>query len=174
MLELTEEERSALAIVVLRTSVKQETYGAKHQFNWKKVGLSRAYFKGELVCPERMPTARARAAFFFLEKNNKYYKVFLGDQKRLLESGASLNISSYDLFIVMKGLECAIWPHLYPTTDFTDTGIMEHYRDQSKGNDKTNRVVSIGLSWTRKVLSSVRIYSEQRDLPFSCMRSIWL
>ena len=55
-------------------------------------------------------------------------------------------------------------PHLYPTTDFTDTGILQHYQEQSE--DDTNRVCSIGLSWTRKVLSSVRAYGEQRDLPF--------
>ena len=57
-----------------------------------------------------------------------------------------------------------MFPHLYPTTDFTDTGIMEHYLHQT--GDTTNRVCSIGLSWTRKVLSSVRVYGEQRDLPF--------
>ena len=33
-------------------------------------------------------------------------------------------------------------------------------------DDTTSRVVSIGLSWTRKVLSSVRAYGEQRDLTF--------
>ncbi len=49
MLELTEEEQRALVIVVLRTDVKKEEYGAAHQFNWKKVGLSRAYYKKELV-----------------------------------------------------------------------------------------------------------------------------
>ena len=57
-----------------------------------------------------------------------------------------------------------MFPHLYPTTDFTDTGIMSHY--MHKTGDTTNRVVSIGFSWTRKVLSSVRAYAEQRDLPF--------
>ena len=57
-----------------------------------------------------------------------------------------------------------MYPHLYPSTDFTDTGILRHYRDQ--GGDSTHRVVSIGLSWTRKVLSGVRVYAEQRDLTF--------
>ena len=49
-------------------------------------------------------------------------------------------------------------------TDFTHTGILQHYKDISE--DDTNRVCSIGHSWTRKVLSSVRVYGEQRDLPF--------
>ena len=57
-----------------------------------------------------------------------------------------------------------MFPHLYPTTDFTDSGILQHY--QHEHADDTNRVCSIGLSWTRKVLSSVRVYGEQRDLPF--------
>ena len=64
----------------------------------------------------------------------------------------------------MVGIECAMFPVLYPTTDFTDTGIREHYEHEH--NDDTNRVVSIGLSFTRKALSSVRVYAEQRDLPF--------
>jgi hypothetical protein len=59
---------------------------------------------------------------------------------------------------------------------------------QDKYGDSTNRVVSIGLSWTRKVLSSVRVYGEQRDLAFflyekhmahkfsmlRCGRSVWV
>ena len=43
MLQLTEEEQRALQVVCLRTEVQQEKYGAAHQFNWKKVGLSRAW-----------------------------------------------------------------------------------------------------------------------------------
>ena len=57
-----------------------------------------------------------------------------------------------------------MFPHLYPTADFTDTGILQHYQDVH--SDNTNRVASIGLSWTRKVLSTVRAYGEQRDLSF--------
>ena len=75
-----------------------------------------------------------------------------------------IHVSSYDLFVVMVGLECAMFPILYPTTDFTDTGIREHY--QHTADDDTNRVISIGLSFTRKALSSVRAYAEQRDLVF--------
>ena len=35
MLELDLEERRALQIVVLRTEVRKEEYGAAHHFNWK-------------------------------------------------------------------------------------------------------------------------------------------
>ena len=56
MLELSKEECLALRIVILHTEVKQERYGASHQLNWKKVGLSRAYFKKELVTETSMPT----------------------------------------------------------------------------------------------------------------------
>ena len=75
-----------------------------------------------------------------------------------------IHVSSYDLFVVMVGIECAMFPILYPTTDFTDTGIREHY--QHTADDDTNRVISIGLSFTRKALSSVRAYAENRDLVF--------
>ena len=111
-----------------------------------------------------MPTRRAAAAYRFLIQHNKYFEVFSGTQRRLLDAQLPLNISSYDLFTQCRGIECAMFPHLYPTTDFTDTGILEHYQEQSE--DTSNRVCSIGLSWTRKVLSSVRVYGEQRDLPF--------
>ena len=43
-------------------------------------------------------------------------------------------------------------------------GIVDNYQ-QSSG-DETSRIVSIGTSWTRKVLSGVRIYGESRDLAF--------
>ena len=47
---------------------------------------------------------------------------------------------------------------------FQGLRIREHYEAQAE--DEWNRVYSIGQSWTRKVLSSVRVYAEQRDLPF--------
>ena len=62
-----------------------------------------------------------------------------------------MNISSYDLVILQKGIECAMYPHLYPTSDFTDTGIMEQYKAAT--GDQTNRVVSTGQSWARKLLA---------------------
>ena len=162
MLQLTEEEQRALQVVCLRTQVQQEMYGAAHQFNWKKVGLSRAYYQKQRVCEASMPTDRCRAALRFLLANNSFYKVFHKEQQRRLDAKVSLNIWSYDLFIVQSGIECTMYPHLYPTTDFTDTGIQEHY--QHTYSDNANRVLSIGYSWTRKVLSSVRVYAEQRDL----------
>ena len=185
MLELTEEERRALVVVVLRTNTKAERYGASHQLNWKKVGLSRAYYRQELVHEGSMPTPRAAAAFRFFTKvvgtytdekgkvqtihRNEYYWRALEDQKDRIAKKLSLSISSFDLFILKNGIECAMYPHLYPTNEFSDTGIMETYKWNHKlhgTKDDTNRVVSIGLSWTRKVLSEVRLYGEHRDLPF--------
>ena len=75
-----------------------------------------------------------------------------------------MSLSSYDFFILSNGIECAIRPYLYPTSDFTDTDIRANY--QTASSDYSQRVVSIGLSWTRKVLSSVRAYGEDRDLTF--------
>ena len=111
-----------------------------------------------------MPTARAAAALRYLKARNRYYQAFWQEHEERLGSGASLNISSYDLFIMKTGIECAMFPYLYPRTEFTDTGIMQHYQHVSE--DTSRRVCSIGLSWTRKVLSSARVYGEQRDLAF--------
>ena len=57
-----------------------------------------------------------------------------------------------------------MYPTLYPSTSFSDTGILEHYR--AEHDDDSNRIVSVGYSWTRKVLSGVRAYGEQKNLPF--------
>ena len=84
MLELTEAERRALQVVVLRCEVKASQYGAAHQKNWKKTGLSRAFFQKERVCEGSMPTPRAAAAFRFLMAHNKYYAAFHAMQGSLL------------------------------------------------------------------------------------------
>ena len=64
-----------------------------------------------------------------------------------------------------------MYPHLYPTTRFTDTGIRSYVREEME--DGPTRVVSIARSWTRKALSAVRVYSEHRDLAFF-MYEKWL
>ena len=73
---------------------------------------------------------------------------FLQQHNALLDAGGSLTISSYDLFVVMDGVECAMHPHLYPTTRFTDSGIRAHILEQ--GDAGPARVVSIARSWTKK------------------------
>ena len=75
-----------------------------------------------------------------------------------------LTISSYDLFICMDGVECAMYLHLYPTTRFTDSGIRTHIRTEAEAGP--TRCISIARSWTRKILSGVRVYAEHRDLAF--------
>ena len=123
--DLSEAEWQALRIVVLRTDVKEERYGAAHHLNWKKTGLSRAYYVKDRLTDARMPTPRAKAAFAFLQTHNEYYKAFLRHHNFLLDGHKTLTLSSYDLFIVERGIECAMYPHLYPTTEFNDTGILE-------------------------------------------------
>ena len=76
MLELNQDEMRALAIVVLNTKLAKETYGAAHHYNWKKVGLSWAYFKAEAVSEESLPTERCKAAFRYLLENNQFYKYY--------------------------------------------------------------------------------------------------
>ena len=47
---------------------------------------------------------------------------------------------------------------------FSETGNLLKYKTDTV--DLKTRTVSIGRSWTRQVLSSVRVYGEQRDLTF--------
>ena len=167
MLALSRDEYQALQIVVLRCDVKEEHWkGPPHHKNMKQVGLSRAYFKATLVTEESMPTARAVAALRYLTEQNTYYKSCLELQKTRIEEKVSLNIRSYDLLanLDFKGIECAMFPHLYPHSEWSDTARLDAYAERTA--DTTQRVCSIGLSWTRKVLSSVRVYGEQRDLSF--------
>ena len=128
------------------------------------VGLSTAYFKRTAVTESSMPTSRAKAAFRYLMAKNKYYRQFWEIQKERLENDRILTISSFDLFITYTGIECAMYPVLYPETAFTDTGILDTYRDES--GDATVRTVSIGHSWTLKVCSGVRVYGESNHLAF--------
>ena len=158
MLDMTTEECRALQIVVLKTNVQKQAYGAAHHLNWKKIGLSTAYFKRTLVTEASMPTPRAAAAFRYLRERNSYYADFLKKHKYIIENDFTRTISSYDLFITYAGIECAMFPVLSPETKFTDTGLLRHYKDVS--SDDSNRLVSIGRSWTRKVLSGVRVYGE--------------
>ena len=111
-----------------------------------------------------MPTPRAKAAFRYFLANNKYYRKYWEMQKERLENDRILTISSFDLFINYTGIECAMYPVLYLETAFTDTGILETYRDES--GDTTTRTVSIGHSWTMKVCSGVRMYGESNHLAF--------
>ncbi len=95
LLELSVDEARALQIIVLHTEKKAEKFsqhGPEHQKNWKKVGLSRGYFKGVLVQESSMPTAKAKAAFAFFMANNRYYKAFQETQARLIATQASLNV----------------------------------------------------------------------------------
>ena len=90
-----------------------------------------------------MPTVRSKAAFRCIKDNNSFYANFLKQQHNVLSTAGATNISSYDLFIVHHGIECAMFPHLYPEPRFTDTGIMQPYLEEFQ--DNTNRVVSIGF-----------------------------
>ena len=111
-----------------------------------------------------MPTLRAKAAFRYLLANNKYYRKFWEMQKELLQNYCILTISSFDLFIKYTGIECAMYPVLYPEKAFTDTGILQTYRAES--GDTAVRTVSIGHSWTIKVCPGVRAYGESNHLAF--------
>ena len=164
MLELSCDEIRALRVITLRVKVAKERYGGPHHFNWKKVGLSMAVYKEGRFDEDAMPTARAKAAYRWLRRENRYYEAHCVEQARRVAAGQSLWLSSYDLFVAQRGIECAAFPHLYPTTAFTDTGLLEYYQETTQ--DATNRVCSIGQSWTRKVLSSVRAYGESNALAF--------
>ena len=95
LLELSVEEARALQIVLLETNVKKERFALRapsHHLNWKKVGLSRAYFRKDRIQESSMPTAKAKAAFRFLMEHNRFYKIAQEQQGRLLANGSSLNV----------------------------------------------------------------------------------
>ena len=75
MLELTQEEQRSLQIVCLVCDVMKGLQTGT-SFNWKKVGLSRAYYRPDRIQAKDM-TPRAAAAFRFLQENNVYYSYFL-------------------------------------------------------------------------------------------------
>ena len=147
MLELTKEEAEALQVCTLVTKTRVEVYGAWHQKNIKKVGVSKAKFVDRAVSEESMPTPRAAAAYRFLMKNNRFYRKYVEEQRCRREEG-KLYITSFELFIQSKGIECAIWPTLYPETCFSDTGGLQAYREEYE--DSTTRVFSIGTSFTKE------------------------
>ena len=137
MLDLDLQKRRALQIVVLRTEVQKGKYGAAHHFDWKRVGLSRAYFKRELVREKVMPTPRAKADLRYLMKpvqpqkvqqdgkhvDSLYYRLRKMQRERIA-ANASLNITSCDLFANMRyrGVECCMCPRLCPDSHFTENG----------------------------------------------------
>lgn len=75
MLELTEPKQRNLQVVCLVCNVKKQLQ-AGTSFNWKKVGLNRAYYKDHRLDAKDM-TRRPAAAFQFLQDTNAYYKYFL-------------------------------------------------------------------------------------------------
>ena len=95
LLALGTEDARALQIVVLRTSKQVEKFsahGPTHHQNWKKVGLSRAYFKPDLVQESSMPSDKSKAAFRFLMTHNRFYEALQKQQACRLASHASLNV----------------------------------------------------------------------------------
>ena len=85
MLEMTDEEAYSLSLIVLKTECRKETFAGIHGFNWKKVGLSRAYYKDEVVSEDRLPTARARAAHRFLIAHNEFYRREVRSQQEVVQ-----------------------------------------------------------------------------------------
>ena len=170
-LDMTNEEKYALRLIQMHVKKVEEHFlkgsgGPKHYKNYKKTGVTKAFWAGHKVTEDSMPTARSKAAFRWLTKHNELYKARLLNQHHSHDCPGQYgqHISSFDLFIVFDGMECAAWPWLYPTTDFTDTGILAHYR--TVHDDNKNRTVSIGESFTRKCQSEVRAYAENPDLAF--------
>ena len=116
MLCLTSEENQALRIILLRPQVRAQKCGAAHQVNWKKIGITTAHFRADALTEAGMPTARAAAAFRYPLKNNVHYEQIWQRDNQMLSSSGPLSISSFDLFIQFKGVECAVYPVLYPST----------------------------------------------------------
>ena len=71
-------------------------------------------------------------------------------QCRVTSSTISLSCSGAQILHgrLFRGVEAAMWPVRYPSTAFTDSGILTHH--QGECGDDQNRVVSMGYSYTRK------------------------
>ena len=91
-------------------------------------------------------------------------------QKERISKQQNLNLNSFELLIreEFHGIEIAIYPWLYPHGSLTDSGMRNIKEDdtQQQKDDPQPQCLSIAKSWTRKCLSSVRVYAEQRDLTF--------
>ena len=177
-LDFTDDEKKALRVIVIHVRKEQEMFSANpnvpsHYKNWKKVGVSKGFYAPHIVDERSLPTPRCKAAFRWVVKHNGFYEAFLTNSNRTHShpDQHGQNIRTCDLLVTFKGVECAAWPWLYPTADFTDTGIsrlLAEFHD-----DRQNRTISCGYSFNRKAFSEIRAYAENPDLVFLCSRRKW-
>ncbi|CAK0832158.1 unnamed protein product, partial [Prorocentrum cordatum] len=127
-LDFSHDEKKALRVIVIHVQKKQEMFSANpnipsHYKNWKKTGVSKGFYAPHIVDERSLPTARCKAAFRWLVKNNGFYEAFLNASNRTHTNPDQhgQHIRTFDLLVTFKGVECAAWPWLYPTADFTDT-----------------------------------------------------
>ena len=130
MLDLTARQANALSIVHVFPKIEIESYDrVLTHGNYKKVAVTTASYVDRDILESELPDDITRAAFRYLRRRNKFYCVYLAELRRRLSNNLPSHISSYELFVLDKGIECAIWPVLYPCTECTDTGLREHYQD---------------------------------------------
>jgi hypothetical protein len=122
---MNQEDKRSLQIVGILTQCKKEQFGAGHHINWKKTGISKAWFNKIRVCRDNITSTMAKAAYDYLMQYNPFYRDLAEEQAKRIEHKACMQISSFDLFITYHGIECGIFPELYPTADFIDTGSVD-------------------------------------------------
>ena len=183
MLDLTVEQAMSLRIIDFFPRVQIERFGkfgpAEHA-NYKKVGLSTARYRLDSLSETTLPDDITRAAFRYLLLHNRWYKAYYDKLVQNQSCSHPANITSYGLFVIDKGIECAIWPILYPRTECSDTGIRDHYQEllasatkayakegiENVVTDDSQRSPSLAHSFCRKATSALRFYAESYDLVF--------
>ncbi|CAK0804556.1 unnamed protein product, partial [Prorocentrum cordatum] len=151
-------EKTALRVIVIHVQKKRDMFSANlnipsHYKNWKKTGVSKGFYAPHIVDERSLPTARCKAAFRCLVKNNGFYEAFLNasNRARTNPDQHGQHIRTFDFFVTFKGVECAAWPWLYPASDFTDASVSRLIAEFH--DDKQNRTISSGYSFNGKALS---------------------
>ena len=78
------------------------------------------------------------------------YKAFINKHNEALETNETINLYDYS---AIEGIECCLWPHLYPYTDLCETTL--------KGNESR---LSGKIAFLNKVFSNILDYGLTYDL----------
>ena len=81
------------------------------------------------------------------------YKAFINKHNEALETNEKINLYDYS---AIEGIECCLWPHLYPYTDLCETTL--------KGNESR---LSGKIAFLNKVFSNILDYGLTYDAMFS-------
>ena len=169
MLLLSKDEAAALSIVLLDCVCHKQEGKNKGSpvVNYKKASVVRAEWKRRRVW-DGLPTARARAAYRWLVKENVTYRKFIERHDEKLQEAAGkadypFYIPTAELLLRSAGIEVAARPVLYPRRAYGDSDIRERlggYRIKEAQRPQPK------ASYLRKCLSPCAAYHQDLMLIF--------